>query len=57
MHQRSCKVIPGLNNELLEDLRNQEENENNAMENLYHGLIHTNITNDDEHEYPQLNKA
>ena len=39
MHQRSCKVISGLTDELLEDLKNQEESNNNATVNLDNDLL------------------
>ena len=52
MHQRSCKVISSLNDELLEDLRNQEESSNDATVSPNHELIDTDVTNEHVEEYP-----
>ena len=54
MHQRSCKVISGLNEELLEDLKNQEESNNDDRVNLNNGFVDSNTTNEHVEKYPQL---
>ena len=54
MHQRSGKVISGLNDELLEDLKNQEKSNNDDTVNLNNGLVDSNTTNERVEEYPQL---
>ena len=48
------KVISGLTDELLEDLKNQEESNNNATVNLDNDFIDSNTTNDHDEEHPQL---
>ena len=54
MHQRSCMVILGLNNELLKDVLEQEESNNDCMEDLDDITnIKANDTNQDD-EYPEL---
>ena len=57
MHQRSCKVISGLNGELLEDIKNQEESCDNTTVNLNNGFTDTNTTNKLNNEYPELKKG
>ena len=54
MHQCSCKVISGLNDELLEDLKNQEESNNDDTVNLNNGFVDSNTTNEHVEKYPQL---
>ena len=57
MHQRSCMVILGLNNELLKDVLEQEESNNDCMEDLDDITnIEANDTNQDD-EYPELKKG
>ena len=54
MHQRSCRVILGLNSELLEDMFNVAE-----CNNVHNDSVeHTETPNSDEHdEYPVLRKG
>ena len=54
MHQRSCKIISGLNEELLEDLKNQDESNNDDTVNLNNGFVDSNTTNEHVEKYPQL---
>ncbi|CAB4033033.1 Hypothetical predicted protein [Paramuricea clavata] len=57
MHQQSCMVILGLNNELLKDVLEQEESNNDCMEDLDDITnIEANDTNQDD-EYPELKKG
>ena len=57
MHQRSCQVILGLNNEPLEDVLNHQESNNDCNDHL--DEIHTtSICNTDQNDkYPELKKV
>ena len=57
MHQRSCRVIMGLNKELLENVLEQEESDNNCAGDL-DDIDTTSVYNTtQEEEYPELKKG
>ena len=57
MHQRSCRVILGLNSELLEDLFEQAESNNVDSEDV-DDVRHAENLNSNEHdEYPKLRRG
>ena len=57
MHQRSCRVIMGLNKELLENVFEQEESNNNCAGDL-DDIDTTSVYNtNQEEEYPELKKG
>ena len=57
MHQRSCRVIMGLNKELLENVFEQEESNNNCAGDL-DDIDTTSVYNtNQEAEYPELKKG
>ena len=57
MHRRSCRVIMGLNKELLENVFEQEESNNNCAGDLDE-IDATSVYNtNQEEEYPELKKG
>ena len=57
MHQRSCWVIMGLNNELLQNVFEQEESNNNCAGDLDDIGTPSVYNTTQEEEYPELKKG
>ena len=57
MHQRSCRVILGLNEELLEDVFEQEQCNNDCKGYLNNICNDTTHNDDQDDEHPELKKG
>ena len=59
MHQRSCQVILGLNNELLRDMFDQEERCSDIYTDNQDDISNSPVQSDDNEnaQYPQLKKG